>query len=145
MKKYFLILLTLLPFVLAVAGAKKAGPVTDRPSVPLKWLYAEACAIVDESGETRVLRGVNRSGLEYDKISISVFAGEFGGGEKDLEWGRQLVGYFDRNQIGWAAWSWVDQPHLTQKDRRNPTAFGNLVGAALLKHAGMKPDSTQKR
>ena len=22
---------------------------------------------------------------------------------------------------GWAAWSWVDRPHITQKDRRTPT------------------------
>jgi hypothetical protein len=304
------------------AGTKKAGPVPDNASAPLKWLHAEGGAIVDESGETRILLGVNRSGLEYNKkgnkISeeeirficedwkaqvirlpfneewiltdcaynrffdrvigwinqngayamldlqwqdvkvrippipdekaagmwailaeryrnnpgvlydihneahdttwnawrgrataiitavrskhpkslifvsgldwaydlrgwaeaplpfadivysthpypfkwepwawdkyfgdfigkVPVFAGEFGGGEKDLEWGRQLIDYFDRKQIGWAAWSWVDQPHLTQKDRRTPTPFGDLVKAALLKHAGMKPDSTQKR
>lgn len=64
-----------------------------------------------------------------------VFLGEFGGGASDLEWGEKLLAYFDAKNLGWAAWSWVDQPHLTQKDRRTPTEFGMLVKNALLKHA----------
>jgi len=67
--------------------------------------------------------------------SLVLYAGEFGGGEKDLEWGRKLMEYFDEKQMGWAAWSWVDQPVLTKKDRRTPTPFGELVNAALIRHA----------
>jgi endoglucanase len=65
-----------------------------------------------------------------------VFAGEFGGETNDLNWGNRLLGYFDSKQLGWTAWSWVDQPRLTQSDRRTPTDFGRLVKAALVKHAG---------
>jgi endoglucanase len=320
MKKIIMVCLSLLPLVAAVAGAKKAGPAPDKGPAPLKWLHAEGATIVDEGGETRILRGVNRSGLEYDrkgnKISeeeirficeawkaqvirlpfneewiltdpgynrfldrvigwinrygayamldlqwqdakvrippipdgkaagmwailaeryrdnpgvlydihneahdttwtawrdnatsiiaairekhpkslifvsgldwaydlrgwaegplpfadivysthpypfkwepwawdkyfgdfagkIPLFAGEFGGGEKDLVWGAKLIDYFNQKKIGWAAWSWVDQPHLTLKDRRAPTAFGDLVKAALLNHAGVEADSTR--
>ena len=319
-QRHSLFLLALIPFMMSVAGPKIAGPDPDSASAPLKWLHAEGAAIMDENGETRILRGVNRSGLEYDKkgngiseeeirficgewkaqvirlpfneewvltdpgynrfldrvigwinrygayamldlqwqdvkvripripdekaagmwailaerhrnnpgvlydihneahdttwtawrerataiitairakhpkslIFVSgldwaydlrgwaeaplpfedivysthpypfkgepwawdkyfgdftdrfpVFAGEFGGGEKDLEWGRRLIGYLDDKKIGWAAWSWVDQPHLTLKDRRTPTPFGDLVRTALLRHAGREPDTTR--
>lgn len=64
-----------------------------------------------------------------------VFAGEFGGGEDDLEWGRQLLAYFDEKEMGWTAWSWVDNPQLTLEDRRTPTVFGELVKEALETHA----------
>jgi hypothetical protein len=73
--------------------------------------------------------------------SSPVFAGEFGGGEADLKWGRQLIRYFKEKQLGWTAWSWVDAPHLTQDDRQTPTKFGKLVRTALLRHAGV--DSVQ--
>ena len=66
-----------------------------------------------------------------------VIAGEFGGGEADLVWGRRLIRYFNDKQMGWAAWSWVDSPHLTRDDRRTPTAFGRLVRLALQRHAGV--------
>jgi len=319
MKKIAVILLSLLSLLSAVSGAKKAGPVPAKGPAPLKWLHAEGAAIMDESGEARILRGVNRSGLEYDKegngigeeeirficeewkaevvrlpfneewiltdagynrfldriigwinrcgayamldlqwqdvkvripkipdgkaagmwailaeryqdkpgvlydihneahdttwaawrertteiiktirakhpkslIFVSgldwaydirgwaesplpfpdivysthpypfkgepwawdkyfgdftetfpVFAGEFGGEDKDLEWGERLIEYFDRKKMGWAAWSWVDQPHLTLRDRRTPTPFGEMVKAALLKHSEAEADST---
>jgi len=64
-----------------------------------------------------------------------VFLGEFGGEEADLEWGRQLLEYFDEKGLGWTAWSWVDNPRLTEADRRTPTAFGELVYNALVEHA----------
>lgn len=64
-----------------------------------------------------------------------VFAGEFGGGKDNLEWGSKLLDYFAQKQIGWTAWSWQDQPHLTLDDRRTPTEFGELVKQALIKHA----------
>ena len=70
-----------------------------------------------------------------DKFPL--FAGEFGGEENDLDWGTQLLAYFEKKEMGWTAWSWVDQPRLTENDQRTPTAFGNLVRTALLKHAGI--------
>jgi hypothetical protein len=66
---------------------------------------------------------------------IPIFVGEFGGWDEDLEWGTRILDYFDQKQLGWTAWSWVDQPFLTEFDRRTPTAFGNLVYNALLRHS----------
>ncbi|HEY7211234.1 MAG TPA: cellulase family glycosylhydrolase [Bryobacteraceae bacterium] len=59
-----------------------------------------------------------------------VFIGEWGGTGADLLWGRQLVDYFDRLELGWTAWSWCDHPHLVKSGE--PTAFGKLVRARLL-------------
>jgi endoglucanase len=70
-----------------------------------------------------------------------VFVGEFGGSERDLEWGAKLIAYLDSKNLGWAAWSWVDQPVLTLRDRRTPTAFGRLVLSALKKHATADADT----
>ena len=70
---------------------------------------------------------------------LPVFAGEFGGGTADLEWGRQLLAYFDAKGLGWTAWSWVDNPRLTQDDRQTPTEFGLLVKDALAIHSGGQP------
>jgi hypothetical protein len=60
-----------------------------------------------------------------------VFAGEFGGQECDLEWGRQLLAYFDELNIGWTAWSFADHPFLVSRETLQPTAFGELVRARL--------------
>jgi hypothetical protein len=68
---------------------------------------------------------------------IPVFAGEFGGEEEDLEWGIRILEYFDKKLMGWTAWSWSNQPYLTQGDRRTPTAFGELILNALLRHANV--------
>ena len=62
-------------------------------------------------------------------IEIPVFAGEWGGRDADLEWGKKMVAYFDELDIGWTAWSWVDDPPL-QRDGF-PTAFGEIVKSAL--------------
>lgn len=59
-----------------------------------------------------------------------VFAGEWGGGEFDLDWGRRLAAYFDQMGIGWTAWSWSDWPHMMT--RFAPTRFGDLVRSALV-------------
>jgi hypothetical protein len=59
-----------------------------------------------------------------------VFAGEWGGGDDDLQWGRRLAAYFDEHNIGWTAWSWNDRPHLMREGR--PTPFGELVRSLLL-------------
>ena len=56
-----------------------------------------------------------------------VFAGEFGGSEGDLEWGQQLLDYFDELEMGWTAWSFADRPHLVDRQTLEPTAFGRLV------------------
>jgi endoglucanase len=60
---------------------------------------------------------------------VPMFAGEWGGLDDHLEWGRKLSAYFDQLGIGWTAWSWVDDPHL-QRDGE-PTAFGAVVKRAL--------------
>lgn len=59
-----------------------------------------------------------------------VFVGEFGGGDDDLEWGRYLLDYLEEMQIGWAAWSYSDHPHLVTADART-TPFGELVRQRL--------------
>jgi len=63
-----------------------------------------------------------------------IFIGELGGGENDLTWGRSLLTYLNKKKLGWTAWSWVDQPHLTdQSDHRTATVFGQLVKDMLLR------------
>jgi hypothetical protein len=57
--------------------------------------------------------------------SYPVFAGEWGGGDGDVRWGRKLAGYFQQRAMGWAAWSWADSPHLVT--RYAPTRFGEVV------------------
>lgn len=61
---------------------------------------------------------------------LPVFAGEFGGGPKDLAWGAKLLRYFDKRDMGWTAWSWRDFPHLQQGGLATP--FGELVRRSLL-------------
>ncbi len=67
----------------------------------------------------------------FGRLSASspVFAGEWGGGEKDLGWGRKLAGYFDKLQIGWTAWSWHNAPLVVEKYA--PTPFGRIVRSCL--------------
>lgn len=60
-----------------------------------------------------------------------VFVGEFGGVEENLSWGQELLSYLDARQIGWAAWSWSDHPHLVTASEYAPTVFGELVRDAL--------------
>lgn len=61
---------------------------------------------------------------------IPVFAGEFGGLDHDLEWGHRLLQYFDSRRMGWAAWSWSDQPRMANDYQ--PTKFGELVQRRLM-------------
>jgi endoglucanase len=66
--------------------------------------------------------------------SVPVFAGEWGGEEADLGWGRRLADYFDSLEIGWTAWSWSDYPRLVEPPPRPPylrTPFGALVRERL--------------
>ena len=63
--------------------------------------------------------------------SVPVFAGELGGTEApdELDYVRRLLDYLEQKQIGWAAWSWIDQPNLIT--RYMPTAFGEIVRQSL--------------
>ena len=60
---------------------------------------------------------------------VPLFAGEWGGAESDLKWGKKLVDYFDSLQMGWTAWSWHNTPLIVQ--RYTPTSFGRIVRASL--------------
>jgi aryl-phospho-beta-D-glucosidase BglC (GH1 family) len=59
-----------------------------------------------------------------------VFAGEWGGGPKDVEWGERLAAYLVERGIGWTAWSWSDDPRLVDAGYV-PSAFGCVVKNAL--------------
>ncbi|HSB18188.1 MAG TPA: cellulase family glycosylhydrolase [Bryobacteraceae bacterium] len=61
--------------------------------------------------------------------TVPVFAGEWGGAESDLKWGRKLLDYFDSLQMGWAAWSWHNAPLIVE--RYTATSFGRIVRARL--------------
>ena len=61
---------------------------------------------------------------------VPVFAAEWGGGEQDCDWGLRLIRYFDELRMGWAAWSWSNEPLLVNLD--TPTGFGEIVRDALL-------------
>jgi endoglucanase len=66
--------------------------------------------------------------------SAPVFAGEWGGGEEDLGWGRELASYLGALGMGWTAWSWADWPHLVVPPAAapwQPTPFGELVRGLL--------------
>jgi hypothetical protein len=64
--------------------------------------------------------------------AVPVFAGVWGGGEADLDWGRRLLAYLERRTVGWTAWSWCDWPRLVCADARaTPTPFGTIVRAGM--------------
>jgi aryl-phospho-beta-D-glucosidase BglC (GH1 family) len=76
---------------------------------------------------------------------VPVFAGEWGGRNDHLDWGQWLIAYFNELDLGWTAWSWVDDPHL-QYDGV-PTPFGEIVKSALnaelsTRAAPSTPDTT---
>ncbi|MDX2150002.1 MAG: cellulase family glycosylhydrolase [Bryobacteraceae bacterium] len=58
-----------------------------------------------------------------------LFAGEWGGEEKDLAWGQALADYLRRIGAGWTAWSWSDWPHLQRDGQATP--FGEMVREEL--------------
>jgi hypothetical protein len=66
--------------------------------------------------------------------AVPVFAGEWGGGDGDLGWGRRLLAYLDRHTVGWTAWSWRDWPRLVHPESGaacSPTPFGTIVRKGL--------------
>ena len=46
---------------------------------------------------------------------VPVVAGEWGGGDADVDWGKALAGYFAEHEIGWMAWGWPDRPPLIER------------------------------
>lgn len=62
---------------------------------------------------------------------VPVFAGEFGGSEssKDIDFVQRLLTYMEDLGMGWAAWSWSNEPFLVS--RYMPTAFGDAVRRRL--------------
>ena len=74
-----------------------------------------------------------------------VFAGEWGGGASDVEWGRRLLAYLEATTVGWAAWSWCDWPPLLGDHRGGdcrPTPFGEVVRAGLTSVASRERSRT---
>lgn len=67
----------------------------------------------------------------FGRLSLTnpVFAGEWGGRDEDVDWGRRLADYLDDLGIGWTAWSWSNEPFVVQ--RYAPTRFGGVVKAVL--------------
>lgn len=66
---------------------------------------------------------------------VPVFVGEWGGHDKDLEFGRDLAALMREKGLSWTAWSWVDDPKLVKPPGApayRPTAFGELVRDELL-------------
>ena len=76
-------------------------------------------------------------GTDWDNIfgdlseSVPVFAGELGGTESpdQLNYVSRLLEYLDQREIGFAAWSWCNEPYLVT--RYTPTRFGQLVQQSL--------------
>lgn len=63
--------------------------------------------------------------------TVPVFVGEFGGRDipDDLDFGRRLTLYMQDLGIGWAAWSWFNEPLLVS--RYAVTTFGDMVRRQL--------------
>lgn len=76
----------------------------------------------------------NRKQRTWDKAlggadEVPIFIGEWGGTEKDLDFGGKLAARLTAARLGWTAWSWVDYPVLVQAGAPgyDPTPFGALV------------------
>ena len=63
--------------------------------------------------------------------SVPVFLGEFGGQDnaEELDLVRRLLAYAQQLGIGWAAWSWFNDPFLVK--RYEATRFGDIVRRGL--------------
>lgn len=70
-----------------------------------------------------------------------VFAGEWGGVARDLNWGTRLADYFEELEMGWTAWSWSDHPPLQKEGRL--TAFGRIVFDRLPRSEDPAPPARQ--
>ena len=64
-----------------------------------------------------------------------VFVAEWGGGNGDLDWGARFISFLNATGLGWASWSWTDQPYLVgnaQTADYSPTRFGSMVRRELM-------------
>jgi endoglucanase len=96
-------------------------PWLSTPRIPLPWPWRR----LEDNWDRAFGHLANR---------VPVFAGEWGGEPRDLEWGARLRHYLDARDIGWTAWSWSDWPPLVVNARGrdySPTTFGALVRDAL--------------
>jgi len=70
------------------------------------------------------------------KASVApVFIAEWGGGKEDLDWGARFISFLNARDLGWASWSWTDQPYLVgnaQAADYSPTRFGSMVRRELI-------------
>jgi len=77
----------------------------------------------------------NRNSFTWRKAlgrcrEVPIFVGEWGGTDRDLDFGRSLAGRMRDLGLGWTAWSWSDFPRLVasaQNQNLEPTLFGHLV------------------
>ena len=78
--------------------------------------------------------------------TVPVFVGEFGGQDTpgDLDFVTKLAAYLQQRGIGWAAWSWFNDPFLV--NRYSPTKFGALIRQQLAApQAGPRPADKRAR
>lgn len=73
---------------------------------------------------------------------VPLMVGEWGGGDKDLAFGRQFLKFLDAHAMTWTAWSLHPDalPSLIRNWQYEPTVFGALVKMAIID--GGKPVTT---
>jgi len=126
--------------LILVSGMDWAGDVREWAQDPLPYdNIVYSVHVYPWMGEENVWNG--NFGNYSDQIPM--FIGEFGGYGENVTWGRALMAYLNKKMLGWTAWSWVDDPHLTQSNRSTPTEFGAIVEEMLYRHA--EPDSFQNK
>ncbi len=71
---------------------------------------------------------------------VPLMVGEWGGGDKDLAFGRRFLKFLDAHNMTWTAWSLHPdaRPSLVGNWRYDPTPFGALVKMAFI-HGGRLP------
>ena len=74
MKQVWRELLILIAALILACGSKTTDPDGSNPpeTGSFLWLHSEGNKIVDEEGNIRILRGVNRSGFDYDKSGAGI-------------------------------------------------------------------------
>ena len=72
---------------------------------------------------------------------IPLMVGEWGGGAKNLLFGRRFLKFLDAHGLSWAAWSFNPDalPALIRNWRYDPTPFGALVKTALTHPPKLRP------
>jgi endoglucanase len=74
MKQFFREILIMVFALFMACSSENKGPIQpDKPDTAhFLWLHTRENKIVDETGEVRILRGVNRSGFDYDKTGAGI-------------------------------------------------------------------------